>query len=160
MENTPSSRRLCQLGLGGRTRTESVLLWWLHVFPFASVKEGNIIKVRGRHKCPCGCFCSRSCSSSFLRVFAQVINRKVEQKKKKSNLKKRLQEMKGKSAWSRQTLLPVLLTVTEQPLTAGLALEESRCRQSLCLKSRGCHLPVMETWAGGLLASAGPRFFG
>lgn len=57
--------------------------------------------------------------------------------------------MKVKSAWSLQTLLPVLLTVTEQPLTVSLALEESRCGQSLCVKSQGCHLSMLETAAGG-----------
>lgn len=145
LENTPASTRLCQLGLFGRTRTKSVLLWWSHVFAFASVKEGNVIKVRGRNKCPCGCFCSRSSPLVLLRVSVKDIN-------SNSGTKQICRQNKTpgiKVCTRRQTLLPVLLNATERPLIVNLVLEESRCRRSLCSKSEGCHLPVLKTATGG-----------
>lgn len=66
----------------------------------------------------------------------------------KSDVKISLRDLKPAQD-DRQTLLPVLLTATEQPLIVNLVLEESRCRRSLCLKSEGCHLPVLKTAAGG-----------
>lgn len=124
------------------------------------MKEGNIIKVRGRHKCPCGCFCSGSCSSSFLRVFTQVINRKVEQKKKKSNLKNKTSGNEREVCMKPSDSFTCLTDCSRTAFDCWPGLEEGRWRQSLSLKSGGCHLPVLETLAGGLVASAGPRFLG
>lgn len=125
----------------------------LSVFAFASVKEGNVIKVRGRHKCPCGCFSSRPCPFILFEG-----NKLLTVKRNKTNLTSRERERKTPgitSARSCQTLLPVWLTGAEQPL-----LEESRCRRSLCLKPEGCHLPLMKTAAGGEGGSAALHYFG